>query len=163
MRLYHWPSVSTHGRYRSAAYHGAKSRQTRIAKGEIGRCNVYQPLGKGEGGTKQVARGAALRCCSEGGTCPMVGCWYNPQPALVRNDRPRRCTLMVTAPRIRGAQLPALQQAGARAGRGQPGRLPRPAISDRCASVPFSASAMSPGRSLGQRGIRAINISVFEP
>jgi hypothetical protein len=92
MRLYHLPSVSTHGRYRSAAYHGAKSRQARIAQGEIGRCNVYQPLGKGEGGTKQVARGAALRCCSEGGTCPMVECWYNAQPARARNDRPRRCT-----------------------------------------------------------------------
>jgi hypothetical protein len=78
MRLYHSPSP--HGRYRSAAYHGAKSQQTRIAQGEISRCNVYQPLGKGEGGTKQVARGAALRCCSEGGTCPMGECWYNAQP-----------------------------------------------------------------------------------
>src|SRR5262249_56191285 len=92
MRLYHSPSVSTHGRYRSAAYHGAKSQQTRIAQGEIGRCTVYQPLGKGEGGTKQVARGAALRCCSEGGTCPMAECWYNAQPAVVRNGRPPRCT-----------------------------------------------------------------------
>jgi hypothetical protein len=88
MRLYHSPSVSPHGRYRSAAYHGAKSQQTRIAQGEISRCNVYQPLGKGEGGTKQVARGAALRCCSEGGTCPMVECWYNAQPAVVRNAGP---------------------------------------------------------------------------
>jgi hypothetical protein len=49
------------------------------------------------------------------------------RPARTSQKRPAPplhvpCTPVVTAPRIRGAQLPALQQAGARAGRGQPGR-----------------------------------------